>query len=149
MTQTHTHARSRTHTQKNRSRLSPRGKLEARLLYRGCLAFDGCCGTSKTAVERGEKLKIAFWGVAWAWLALASRKAISWLIARLRDLNAQSTRHGARPGPTCTVVHRWVPCVPSRRERENRPTAGRGKSCVPEKKSILHRVKLGTEITEP
>ena len=47
----HTHARARTHTQKHRSWLSRRWRLEARLLYRGCLAVDSCCGTWKTAAE--------------------------------------------------------------------------------------------------
>ena len=37
-------------------------------------------------------------------------------------LNAQSARHGARPGPrTCAVVYRRPPCVPRSREREKRP----------------------------
>ena len=38
------------------------GMREARLLYRSCLAFDGCCGTSKTAAETGENEKMT-WGV--------------------------------------------------------------------------------------
>ena len=64
---THTRARSRTHTRKHRSRLSQRERLEARLLYRGCLAF----GTSKTApgreVEKGQRAGgVTFWGLAWA-----------------------------------------------------------------------------------
>ena len=54
-------------------------------------------------------------------------------------LNAQSTRHGARPGPTlapwCTG---GAPCVPRSREREKRPTARREKLCIPEKKTILY-----------
>ena len=52
-TRTHTHAHEP--TQKHRSWLSQREKREARLLYRGCLAFDGCCGTSKTAAEKEVK----------------------------------------------------------------------------------------------
>ena len=42
-----THAHSRTHTQMQRSRLLKREKLAARLMYRGHLSFDGCCGTLK------------------------------------------------------------------------------------------------------
>ena len=55
---THTHARTlaREHTRKNTVRDCQREKLEARLLYRGCLvAFDGCCGFSGTAAEREKK----------------------------------------------------------------------------------------------
>ena len=127
MTHAHTHARSRTHTQKHRSWLSQRGKLEARLLYRGYLAFDGCCGVSITAAERGEKMqKMTFWGVAWAWWGQAGRKAIPWLLARFRDFerpeHAPLTPAGTQ---TCTVVYRRVPCVPRSREREKRPAAGR------------------------
>ena len=51
-----THARSQTHTQKHNAWLSRREKLETQLLYRGCLAFDGCGSTSKLR-QRGENLK--------------------------------------------------------------------------------------------
>ena len=79
-----------------------KGKLEARLLYRGCLvAFDGYCGTSKTAAERETKNEImTFSGFAWAWLALAGQKAIPWLVARFRDflkLRACATEPGQDP----------------------------------------------------
>ena len=58
------------------------GMREARLLYRSCLAFDGCCGTSKPAAEREAKMKkMTLSGFARAWLALVSRKAIAWLLA--------------------------------------------------------------------
>ena len=54
--------------------------------------------------QRGEKMtgekKNMFLEFAWAWLALAGRKAIPRLLARFRDFYAQSTHHGARPGPT-------------------------------------------------
>ena len=42
------------HTQKHRSWLLRREILDARLSYRGCLAFDGCCGTSETTAEIGD-----------------------------------------------------------------------------------------------
>ena len=43
-------------------------------------------------------------------------------------LNAQSTRHRARPGPkACAVVYRRAPCVPRSRERQKRPTGAGAK----------------------
>ena len=65
MTYVHTHARSRTHnTQKHRSWPSQMGKLEARRLYRDCLASDGCyiCQpwcfkNSSREVKNGKKNK--------------------------------------------------------------------------------------------
>ena len=54
---TRTQAHSRTHTQKPHSWLSQRAKLEARVLFRDCLARDDFCGSSVAAEERGEKTK--------------------------------------------------------------------------------------------
>ena len=38
-------------------------------------------------------------------------------------LNAQGTRHGARPGPSVRLVYTLLPCVLRNREREEIPTA--------------------------
>ena len=43
------------HTEAQRVAVA-KGKLETQLLYRGCLAFDGCGSTSKLR-QRGENLK--------------------------------------------------------------------------------------------
>ena len=57
--------------------------------------------------------------------ALAPQKAIRNYLPDLTTLDAQSTYHGARPGPTLAP---WCtggsPFVPYSRERENRPAAG-------------------------
>ena len=123
---THTHARSRTRTRKHRSQ---KEKLEARLLCRGCLAFDSCCGTSKTAAERGKKAfekRKTFFGFTWAWLALAGRKAIPRLLTRFRDFKrAKHTPRSPAGTHTCAVVYRRPPCVPCTREREERPTGAK------------------------
>ena len=58
-------------------------------------------------------------GFAWAWLALAGRKALPRLVARFR--NFERPEHAPRiPAGThtCAVVYRRPPCVPCSRERE-------------------------------
>ena len=102
MTHTCTHARSRTHTQTHGSWLSQREKLEARLLYRDYLSFDSCCSTSKTAAERSKNEKNDIFGVC---MGLVGSTELVGKQSRdhspdFATLNAQSTRHEARPGPT-------------------------------------------------
>ena len=65
-------------------------------------------------------------GFAWAWLALAGRKAIPWLLAGFGDFERPEHASRSPAGThTCTVGYKWLPCVPSSREREKRPAAGR------------------------
>ena len=56
-------------------------------------------------------------------------------------LNAQSTRHAARPGPkTCAVVYRRPPRVPLSREREKRHAdAGEMRANVFKKQDIYRK----------
>ena len=52
-------------------------------------------------------------GFAWAWLALAGRKAIPWLLARFCDF--ESPEHTPRsPGGTHTCTDRGVQAGPLR-----------------------------------
>ena len=84
------------------------------LLSRGCLVFEGCCGASETAEERnkGEKWRFyfltvwGFYGPAWLWLG--GKRSRENEPARA-TLNAQSTRHGARPGPKVAPSARASP----------------------------------------
>ena len=78
---------------------------------------------------------MTFWGFAWPWLALAGRKAILLLLARFGDFERPGHAPRSPAGThTCTVVYKRVPCVPRSREREERPSAGRAKFCIPETK---------------
>ena len=60
-----------------------------------------------------------------AWLWLGGKRSREKEPARATS-NAQSTRHGARPGPKkMRLVYTRPPCVSCSREHEKRPAAGR------------------------
>ena len=78
-------------------------------------------------------------GFAWAWLALAGRKAIPWLLARFRTFERpeQAPRSPAETA-TYTVCTGRLPA----QEREKRPAAGREKFCTPEKKKSISSSRI-------
>ena len=123
-----TRTRSRTRTQKHRLWLSRRERVEARLLYRGCLAFDSCCRyfrTSSRERRKNEKNDI-FLGLHGPGLHyLAGRKAILRLLARFRDFERPGHVLRSPAGThTCAGVYRRPPCVPPQPRARER-TCGR------------------------
>ena len=77
---------------------------------------------------------------AWFWLRLGGIQCCVYL-PDPATLNAQRTRHGAtEPAGTCTcaMVYTRGPPEPRSRESEKRPTAGREKLCMAQKKGISY-----------
>ena len=104
------HARSRTHKEKHRSWPSQREKLQARRLYHGYLAFERCCGTSKTAERRKNRGGGNVLGVCIVLVGSSSSESNPAITCHfLRILNAQNTHHGARPGPILIGEKRQSP----------------------------------------
>ena len=107
-----------------------------------CTAFAAWCGTCSryywyTTAERNKKYTHIL-GFPCAWLPLAGRKVIPWLLARFRDFErpVHARRNPAGTG-TFAMVYRRPPCVPRSREREKRPVAGR-ESYVFRKQTIFY-----------
>ena len=120
-------------------------------MKRACFAVaawpcEGRCGTSsETAAEvrkRNKKWQFGgFHGLGCLWLG--GTRSRDYLPARA-TLNVQSTRHGARPGPTLapTVVYTRPPCVPRCRGREERPAAGRETVSMCKKSALGRRFEV-------
>ena len=135
----HTRTLTNSHTRRSTVRGWCKGKSKAWLWYhgRGCLAFWRCCGTSKTAAERGKKKK-NFLGVCMCLVVLAGRKAIPRFLARFRDFERPDHAPRSPIGThTCAVVYGRPPCVPRSREREKSPTGAGEKRASDLKKMLL------------
>ena len=96
-------------------------------MYHDYLAYDGYCGTSKTAAGRDEKKKERrhVWGLHGpGWLYDLAGKQSHDYLPDFATLNAQNTRHGARPGPKlaarCTGGPPACPAAESAR-KDSRP----------------------------
>ena len=114
-----------------------RGCHEGKSLKRGCCTVAAYPLTAETARE--VKNEMIFWGVAWAWSALAGRKAIPRFLARFRDF--ERPEHAPRnPAGTHTcTLYRRAPCVPRSREREQ--TRGRWRTACKCAKKALQYIK--------
>ena len=82
-------------------------------------AFEGWCGTRSrywyTAAEPEAKTT-TFWGSPWAWSAPARRKAIPWLLARLRGFGHPEHAPRSPAGThTCGVVYIYTRKIASER----------------------------------
>ena len=133
LAQTHAYARAY-YTQEPRSWLLQRGELK-----RGC-----CAVASPARDEKGEKY--VWWrsrkrenyvprkssivlGFAYAWLALAGRKAIPWLFTSFCDFEPpQHVPSTLARGPHLQPVLKRASCVPRNREQEKRPAGIREKN---------------------
>ena len=121
--------RANTHAPEPTRRSTVRGRNKGKSLKRGCctvaayVAFDSCCGSSKTAAERGENRKNDVLAgctglVASSWSESDPRG----YLPDFATLSAQSTRHGSRPGPTLAT---WCtgrsPACPAAESARNDP----------------------------
>ena len=125
-TQTHTHAH--THMQQHRSWLSQRERLEARMLYLGCLAFAGCLlrylrNTTQQQIRKKMEIgSITARGFPWACLSLAGRNSSPYLFARFRDF--EGLEHSPRSPAGATLAPygpRRPPAGPAARSTRKDP----------------------------
>ena len=132
---TRTHARSRIHSRRSTVRGCHKGKS----LKRGCrvatkpLTAAAVLPKQQQREVKKKKENESYLGFAWAWLALAGRKANPRRHARFRDF--EHPEHAPRsPAGTHTwaVVYTRPPCMLRSQEREKRPAAGREKFCFPQ-----------------
>ena len=80
-----------------------------------------------------------FFGFAWAWLALAGRKAIPWLVTSFRDFEPPEyvPRTLAR-ARTCTQCSHGPPVCPVTKSKSKDPRSEEQKIPMSEKKFILY-----------
>ena len=134
-----TQAYSRAHTQKYRSWLSQR----ERSLKRGCCSVASAATDEKRENDVWRKSSIVF-GFAWAWLALAGRKAIPWLFTGFCDFEPpEHVPRTSAEAHTCTQCSRGPPACPVTETKRKGPRAEEQKMPMSKKRSY-YTYKIAT-----